>query len=301
MASYWWYLDGFGNEVAGGHAVSASPETIVWLPATANVEMRLGTGSELALPFWEGLTGRLVNLGCYVSDGTRAQESTDRYYADNVFCEDNLVSHDENEYVFRTRYSRDLSGVLPRSALAERQPQGDRRAYVLDSVPDEVRELADAIVRKNGSSEDLAGILSGIHAFITYGERPMFGPHTTIPLEALAEEYASTGSFSGDCKERLLFAQALCTALDIPCRGVSGKSYSACGHVWAEAYAPTAEGHLWVPLCSLTEFNTLDPLVQILWGHVPGPVPEKQSFWDFLLARKKAPPLTEIALSVQRV
>lgn len=299
--AYSYYLGGFEGEVAGGKAVNAAPDALIWLPACANLELSLGTGEELALPFWERQTERLIRFGWDRPDGKDDDGNIiNRYHADNVFCEDNLISRDEQGYVFRTRYSPDLSGLLPRSALAERQLTGDRRAYFLDSIPDTVRELADIIVRKNGSGEDLASILSGIHTFITYGERPI-GWHAAIPLETLVEEYKRTLSFSGDCKERLVFAKALCNALDIPCRGVSGKSYYPGGHVWAEAYAPTPDGHIWVPLCSLTEFNTLHPAVHLLWGNVPDLVPEKESFWKSLFGSKKALPPPQMTLSARRV
>lgn len=292
-----WYLGGFENEVREGAEAEAKQRTLVWLPAYQNLEMTLLAGGELELPFWSGEAKSLSEVRI---DG--------RTHVDNVFCEDNLHSRDEGKYVFRTRYSHDLSKVLPRSALWEQMLPGDRHAYFLDKIPSAVKEIAEDVILKGVSKEDLRAILERIHSFISTHEKIMSLKHEPKSLDSLVDEYMQTGSFSGSCKERELFATALCTSLGIPSRRIYGKSYEPCSHVWAEAYAPTTEGHIWVPLCALTEFNTLSPYEQILWSNVPPiqrpPLASRaKNAWRALIGKgeRKKSSSSAVTLSVRRI
>lgn len=169
-----------------------------------------------------------------------------------LFCEENLISKEDNKYVFQTKYSKSLDDVL---SLKDswRIPLSITKQYT--KVADE--QLKEIAYDLKGPMENCISILGEFYKFTrekvknkdTYGKS----------LKSILKELKRDKCFYGNCKEISLLYSSLCDCIGLPSKRILGK-YTADegGHMWAEVCVPHKSSHIWVPVDpAMGYFNNL--------------------------------------------
>ena len=226
MMSYnWWILEPELFPYSFGEEVEINPTNRILIPAFTSVRVTIKTD----------FNPLMFN------------------HSDMIFNNENLVLRKDRTWIFETNYSLDLSEILSLD-YKHYIPKRLRRKYI-SRTSRIVHEFANELV---GDEKNIAKLIFKLYEFVHKNMKPSRNSKEK-KAEILVREYMENGFFSGNCREASNLFIALCQAIDLPARKVSGfNPYSLAWHRWSEVCVPTISGYAWVPVdCGKGYFKDL--------------------------------------------